>query len=138
MYEVRITTFGYLHGTPPEAHITLNLRKHFKDPHANPGLRYLTAHDAEVRKAVLATPGIATVVEATALTVEAYMLGPPTGPSTSPVSLAVGCAAGRHIAAAVGIEIAAVLQDLGHGPITLVHRDLHKRSSSDDAHPAVP
>jgi hypothetical protein len=32
----------------------------------------------------------------------------------------------RKTAAAVGMEVAAVLEDLGLGPITLVHRDLAK------------
>jgi hypothetical protein len=56
--DVHIVSFGYGHGTPPEAHLTLDLRHHFRNPHANPTLRGKTFADQSVRKAVLRTPGI--------------------------------------------------------------------------------
>jgi RNase adaptor protein for sRNA GlmZ degradation len=66
-HHVEITTFGYLHGaSPADAHLSLDLRSHFRDPHVSPELRYLTAHDAEIRTAVLSTPGIRALVDATA------------------------------------------------------------------------
>lgn len=43
MTAVEIVSFGYLHGEPPQAHITLDLRNHFRDPHINPALREMTA-----------------------------------------------------------------------------------------------
>lgn len=39
--DITVVFFGYLHGEPPKA----DLRHHFRDPHVNPGLRYLTARD---------------------------------------------------------------------------------------------
>lgn len=53
---VEIESFGYLHGEPPAAHLTIDLREHFRDPHVSPELRYMTAHDEPVRTAVLNTP----------------------------------------------------------------------------------
>jgi len=61
---VEIVSFGYLHGPPPTAHLILDLRSHFRDPHVDPGLRELTAYRS--------------------------------GPSAGPVTVAVGCAGGRH------------------------------------------
>jgi UPF0042 nucleotide-binding protein len=119
---VEITTFGYLHGAPPEAHITLDLRQHFRDPHVSPEMRHLTARDAKVRAAVLATPGIVPLIEATAAAVAAYQAGP----SAGRVTVAVGCAGGRHRAATVGRTLAAMLAERHAGPITLTHRDLGK------------
>ncbi|MGI5322052.1 RapZ C-terminal domain-containing protein [Actinomadura nitritigenes] len=120
--EVRVTTFGYLHGAPPaDAHIVLDLRHHSRAPHAVRGLRNLTAADAEVRAAVLATPGIRPLIDATAAAALAYLDGPPAGP----VTVAVGCAGGRQRAATVGAVLAAVLADLGI-PVTLAHRDIGK------------
>lgn len=98
--DVTITTFGYLHGDPPPAHITLDLRTHFRDPFISPELRYLTAHDAAVRTAVLDTPGIPALLEALTAAVLAYLAG---GPAAAPVTVSVGCAGGRHRAASVGL-----------------------------------
>ncbi|GLZ15855.1 hypothetical protein Acsp04_60900 [Actinomadura sp. NBRC 104425] len=116
---VHITTFGYLHGAPPPAEITLDLRHHFRDPHVSPELRYLTAHDAPVRAAVLDTPGIRPLIDATAA-IRAYLAGP----SAGPVTVAVGCAGGRHRAATVGMTLADIL--VGQA-VALTHRDLHRR-----------
>jgi RNase adaptor protein for sRNA GlmZ degradation len=102
---ITITSFGYLHGDPPDAHLIVDLREHFRDPHVSPELRYLTASDAEVRHAVMTTPGIRDLVAALALAVDAYQAGPSAGDT----AIAVGCAGGRHRAATVAGAVAAVL-----------------------------
>ncbi|MFE6866030.1 ATPase [Kitasatospora sp. NPDC057692] len=117
---VTVTSFGYLHDTPPPAHITLDLRAHFRDPHVTPDLRHQTAHDEPVRHAVLGTPGIRQAIAATVSAALAYLAGP----SAGPLSLAVGCAGGRHRAATVAAVITEVLAALGI-TVDLVHRDLH-------------
>jgi UPF0042 nucleotide-binding protein len=111
-----ITSFGYLHADPPPADITLDLRTHFRDPHVNPDLRYLTGRDAAVRNAVLNTPGIRALVEAVVALVRAYE----TGPTAADITIAVGCAGGRHRAATVAMELGAHLRASVH------HRDLDK------------
>lgn len=113
---VEIISFGYLHGEAPHAHLVLDLRTHFRDPHVDPALRYLTARDVEVRDAVLRTPGIRALVDATAAAVRAYQ----DGPTPAPITVAVGCAGGRHRAATVAMELASQTS------ATVVHRDLIK------------
>lgn len=120
--DVTITTFGYRHGRPPSAHITLDLRTHFRDPHITSHLRYLTANDQPVRATVLDTQGIRPLISATAAAVAAYL----SGPGAEPVTVAVGCTGGRHRAAVVGTELAAELSDLWGVPAHLTHRDLDK------------
>ncbi|GAA2484821.1 RNase adapter RapZ [Streptomyces thermolineatus] len=118
---VHITSFGYGHDAPPAAHLTVDLRVHFRDPHVNPALRHLTAHDPAVRDAVLSTPGIPHLIAALAETVAAYRAGP----TPAPITVAIGCAGGRHRAATV----ATALADRLHGmdiPATVAHRDLHR------------
>ncbi|WP_049580208.1 RNase adapter RapZ [Streptomyces sp. SBT349] len=118
---VTITSFGYLHAPPPPAHLTLDLRAHFRDPHVQPVLRELTAVDRAVRDVVLATPGVADLLDAAVGLVNAYLLGPGAGDLT----IAVGCAGGRHRAPAVAMAVARALR--GHGtPVDLRHRDLHR------------
>ncbi|MFF2662984.1 ATPase [Kitasatospora sp. NPDC058032] len=130
--EICVISFGYLHGAPPEAHLTLDLRKHFRDPHVDPALRHLTAHDLPVRRAVMGTPGIREAVTAAALVVDAY----DAGPTHAPLTIAVGCAGGRHRAAVVTAALARRLTMLGF-TIRVVHRDLDKpvveRTAAGDA-----
>lgn len=133
---ITITSFGYTHGDPPEAHLTADLRTHFRDPHVSPELRYLTAADPEVRHAVMATPGVPDLIVSLAHAVDAYQ----DGPSAGDTAIAVGCAGGRHRAATIAGALAAVLtadkeQAAAYGladlaaprtalPVDLRHRDI--------------
>jgi UPF0042 nucleotide-binding protein len=101
--------------------MTFDLRRHFRDPHVSPELRHMTAHDAEVRRAVLATPGIPALVEAVSDAVVAYL----NGPGGQAVDVAVGCAGGRHRAAVMAAAIRTALAD-EDVIATVVHRDLEK------------
>ncbi|MEU2873771.1 RNase adapter RapZ [Streptomyces olivoreticuli] len=118
---VEIVSFGYLHDAPPVAHLTIDLRHHFRDPHVSPELRYMTADDEPVRTAVLSTPGIAELVEATAGAVAAFACGP----SAGAVTVADGCAGGRHRAPVFARALADRLTAAGHS-VTVSHRDLGK------------
>lgn len=121
MPAVEIVSFGYLHGEPPPAHLTIDLRHHFKDPHVSPELRYMTAHDEPVRTTVLGTPGITDLLAASAAAVAAFL----SGPSVGPVTVADGCAGGRHRAPVFAQHLANRLRRDGLS-VTLHHRDLDK------------
>ncbi|MFD7729553.1 ATPase [Kitasatospora phosalacinea] len=118
---INVVSFGFRHGEPPPAQLVLDLRKHFRDPHASPTLRYMDAHDLPVRQAVLSTPGILELICAAGLLVDAY----DAGPVDAPLTVAVGCAGGRHRAATVAIALADRLGKTGI-PVRLEHRDLAK------------
>ncbi|MFI9012599.1 ATPase [Streptomyces griseus] len=118
---IEVISFGYLHDTPPAAHITLDLRAHFRDPHISPDLRHMTADDAPVQAAVLGTPGITDLIDATARAAAAYAAGP----SAEDVVVAAGCAGGRHRAPTVARAVAELLTSAGH-IATTTHRDLHR------------
>ncbi|MFJ6212219.1 ATPase [Streptomyces sp. NPDC092296] len=117
--DVEIVSFGYLHAAPPVAHLTIDLRVHFRDPHVSPELRYMTAQDGPVRAAVLGTPGIRELVEATASAVAAFR----SGPSAGPVTVADGCAGGRHRAPTFAMALADRLTAAGLA-VRLRHRDI--------------
>ncbi|MFE7485501.1 ATPase [Streptomyces sp. NPDC057552] len=117
---IMIVSFGYLHGEPPAAHLTVDLRQHFRDPHVSPELRYMTAADQLVQAAVLGTPGITDLVTAVAAAVTAFT----TGPSAGPVTVADGCAGGRHRAPVFAEALADQLAADGHA-VTVQHRDIH-------------
>lgn len=118
---IEIVSFGYGHGAPPEAHLTLDLREHFRDPHVNPALRHLTAADKSVTAAVLATPGIPELITAAALAADAFLCGP----TSAPLTIAVGCVGGRHRSAAVAEAIGRELVALGV-PVAVTHRDIQR------------
>lgn len=114
---VEVISFGYLHGPPPAAGVTADLREHFRDPHADPALRQLTADDPRVAAAVLATPGIPALASALAAAARAFLVG------GLPVTVAVGCAGGRHRSPAVASLVAAELRAGGVAAIVR-HRDI--------------
>ncbi|MCX4549262.1 RNase adapter RapZ [Streptomyces sp. NBC_01500] len=116
---VEIVSFGYLHGEPPAAHLTIDLRHHFRDPHVSPELRYMTAADEPVRAAVLSTPGIAALLEATVAAVAGFA----SGPSAGTIVVADGCAGGRHRAPTFAMSLADRLKADGL-TVTLTHRDI--------------
>ncbi|WP_424892342.1 RapZ C-terminal domain-containing protein [Streptomyces sp. XH2] len=142
MTVIELVSFGYLHGQSPAATITLDLRRHFRDPHVQRGLRCLSARDAPVRAAVMSTPGIKQLVAGTVLHAEACLASP--GGGSVPVTIAAGCAGGRHRAATVALALSAVFRgdlttaaELGVGDlavpyrkrglvVTLTHRDIDK------------
>lgn len=121
MATVEVVSFGYLHGDPPAADLTVDLRHHFRDPHISPELRYMTANDEPVRQAVLGTAGVRALIQATAQAADAFT----GGPSAGVVTVAAGCAGGRHRAPTVAREVATRLVDAGHA-VVVTHRDLDK------------
>ncbi|MFE7566238.1 ATPase [Streptomyces sp. NPDC057539] len=121
MAAVEIISFGYLHGEPPAAHLTVDLRHHFRDPHVDPALRYMTAEDEPVRQAVLGTAGISELVASVAHAVDAFAAGP----SAGAVVVADGCAGGRHRAPAFATALGEQLKLAGH-EATVSHRDIGK------------
>ncbi|MEV7808976.1 RNase adapter RapZ [Microbispora sp. NPDC088329] len=118
---VEIVSFGYLHGDQPPAHLTIDLRHHFRDPHISPELRHMTAHDEPVLTTVLGTPGILPLLDATAAAVAALL----SGPSADGATIAAGCAGGRHRAPVFAQHLANRLRARGID-VALSHRDLDK------------
>lgn len=121
MATIEITSFGFLHDAPPAADLTIDVRHHFRDPHVSPELRHMTANDAPVRRAVLATAGVRSLIAALAAAVEAFTQGP----SAATVTVAIGCAGGKHRAATMARELAAWLTRAGHA-VVVHHRDIDK------------
>lgn len=118
---IEIVSFGYGHAPAPDAHITLDLRTHFRDPHVSPELRDLTAEDTAVQVAVAGTPGIWPLVEATVAELRAFLAGP----TAAPVRVAIGCVGGRHRSAVVAQLVTNMLAS-DRIAATLEHRDLHR------------
>lgn len=117
---ITVVSFGYGHGTPPEADVTLDTRRLLRNPSADPRMRELTGLDDPVRLHVLDTPGAVRLVEDTAdLVSDLHHL---TG---GPVTVAIGCVGGRHRSVALAEELAGVLRRDGV-KTEVEHRDVHR------------
>lgn len=106
---LRVVSFGYLHlaGEPaPQAEITLDARRCLYDPHVDPAMKQLTGLDPAVRSRVLDTPGAWEWAADTAMAAEKLRER-----TNGPVTVAVGCAGGRHRSVALAERIAQFLRD---------------------------
>ncbi|WP_235618571.1 RapZ C-terminal domain-containing protein [Embleya scabrispora] len=125
---IRIVSFGYGHGPAPDAEITLDLRRRFRNPHHDPAMKQLTGLDADVYAHVLATPGVRDLAAATALAAHDLAHAVP-----GPITVACGCVGGRHRSVGIARHIAAILAD-GCARIEVEHRDVHRSVLPSTAH----
>ncbi|MGW2255482.1 RapZ C-terminal domain-containing protein [Kitasatospora sp. NPDC001660] len=120
---IEITSFGHLHGPAPAAHLVLDVRDHFRDPHHDQAVRHLTARHRTIQDKVAATPGIPQLLDATVAAARAFAAGP--AADTVPLTIAVGCAGGKHRAGYLANELGRRLAALGHD-VHVAHRDIDK------------
>jgi RNase adaptor protein for sRNA GlmZ degradation len=113
---ITLISFGYLHGTPPQADRVEDVRDRLRDPAAARDILDLDGHHPRVQGVVLATPGALQLLDNL---VEYCEL--PAGPSR----IAIGCAGGRHRAPSLIELLANLLQGRGH-TVTVEHRDVHR------------
>lgn len=117
-----ICSFGYLHGPAPAATVVVDLRAILHDPDIDPALREKTAQDPTVAERVFATPGATQILSHLLdLSLTLIELSERSG---TPVSIALGCAGGRHRSAALAAALEAKLTELGW-PATVEHLHLH-------------
>ncbi|MGW1990111.1 RapZ C-terminal domain-containing protein [Embleya sp. NPDC001921] len=117
---IRVVSFGYGHADAPEAEITLDLRRRFRNPHGDPAMRYRTGLDEDVFEHVLDTPGVRDLAAVIALAAHDLAHAVP-----GPIIVACGCIGGRHRSVAVARHIADILGD-GCSRIEIEHRDVHR------------
>lgn len=115
-----VVSFGYGHGIPPAAHLTVDVRELFRDPHLDPAMRELTGRDRVVIDRVLSQPGAARFVRDLAATVSGLSI------VAAGVSLTVGCVGGRHRSVVIVEAVAARLVSHGYRQAVVVHRDIDK------------
>jgi RNase adaptor protein for sRNA GlmZ degradation len=118
--QLRIVSFGFGHGPAPAADLVLDLREWFRDPHVAPELRQLTGRDPKVMANVLSTPGVARFVDRIfGAVAELVRLGLGT------VTLAAGCAGGRHRSAVISDQLFFRARSAGW-TAEVQHRDIDK------------
>jgi UPF0042 nucleotide-binding protein len=121
LVKVVVESFGYLHGPPPDADITLDIRKVARDPHTSPAMRELTGLEPLVRRNVLSNPEALSVLAALQQVTLAYL--PAKDRIGELVRVAVGCAGGRHRSVVLANELVNRLGLAGVGA-DVSHRDI--------------
>lgn len=124
--DVRIVTFGILHGPPPAAPwaLTLDLTNVLRNPHDDPAMRYETGQHPAVREHVLATPGAFDIIDG-AVALAMLLHHGYTTHRGEPLILQVYCRGGRHRSVAIGEAIALELEGRLLA-VEVVHRDITK------------
>jgi RNase adaptor protein for sRNA GlmZ degradation len=120
MTRIDIISFGYRHGQPPDAHLTLDVRHLLRDPHVDPTMRHMTGLDAAVVVNVLRQPGAVQLAERAAGVVRGLAW------LTDRVRVAVGCVGGRHRSVVLAECIASELRKDLSVRVEVSHRDVGK------------
>lgn len=115
--QLRVVSFGYGHNEPvPPADIVVDVRRWFRDP-ADTELRELNGHNELVITKVWTTPGVARFVHGLYGVAQGLLeLG------TGLVTVAIGCAGGRHRSVVIASAVADKANLDGY---TVVVADLH-------------
>jgi rhodanese/phosphatase family RapZ-like protein len=130
--EMVVVSFGYSHGSPPPAHVVLDVRALLTDPAEDPLVHEYNGLDEPMSASVLDGRGAHALIEDLELT--AITLHAMTGPDT-PVSIAIGSGLGRYRAPSLAAELGRRLDRIGY-ETTVAHRHA-KLPVVDDAHVQV-
>lgn len=114
---VHVISFGYLHGPPPEADLTADLRRYLYDPAAarTGTMLNLDGRHPDVAAFVLSSPAAQDTVH---LLVEFAQ-------ACTNCTIAVGCAGGRHRSVAIAEAVANALLASGI-PVAVEHRHVER------------
>lgn len=98
MADLLVYSFGYGHTEPlPDADITVDVRRWFRDPHIDPAMRSLTGLDPAVIQNVTDTRGVLDFVNGLYRAASVLLgLRDSDDETGHAVSVAVGCVGGRH------------------------------------------
>ncbi|MGM1064204.1 RapZ C-terminal domain-containing protein [Saccharothrix sp. Mg75] len=122
---LHVISFGYLHGQPPVADLVVDVRELLRDPARarNGGFLDLDGRHPVVRDAVMTTPGALDL--AGGVYFAAFQLHTVAG---KPVTLAFGCAGGRHRSVALAEHVANLFLNDPEGddiPVRVSHLHVH-------------
>jgi RNase adapter protein RapZ len=117
-------TFGFKHGTPRDADLTLDVR-FLPNPHYEAELRELTGRDTPVIEYVESSDGIAEFYERLMPLLD-YLLPAYEHEGKSHLTVGIGCTGGRHRSVVIADHLAGEYERSGDYLIDVVHRDVDK------------
>lgn len=119
MNKINIISFGYLHEEPPKADVTIDLRDLLSDPAHRPegDMLDMTGLDQEVVDLVFKTPGAYVLAHSLFNLIDHAA-------HIKPITLAIGCAGGRHRSVTLATKVSWLLKMAGH-EVKLQHLHVH-------------
>jgi RNase adapter protein RapZ len=121
---VTFMTFGFKHGSPRDADLTLDVR-FLPNPHYEADLRDLTGLDDPVIEYVEGSDGIAEFYERLTPLFD-YLLPAYEQEGKSHLTVGIGCTGGRHRSVVIAEHLARLYAARGDILIDVVHRDIDK------------
>ena len=121
---VTFLTFGYKHGSPLDADLTLDVR-FLPNPHYEADLRELTGLDRDVVAFVESADGIGEFYGRLTPLLD-YLLPAYEQEGKAHLTVGIGCTGGRHRSVVIAEHLARLYGDRGDFLIEVVHRDVHK------------
>lgn len=121
---VTIQTFGFKHGPPRDADLTLDVR-FLPNPHYEMELRPLTGHDEAVVKFVESGTQ-AGEFYGRLMPLLDFLLPAYVAEGKQHLTIAIGCTGGRHRSVTVAERIARALRDRDEIGVRVIHRDLDR------------
>jgi RNase adapter protein RapZ len=121
---VTFMAFGFKHGSPRDADLTLDVR-FLPNPHYESELRELTGLNDEVVAYVEGSDGIGEFYERLIPLLD-YLLPAYEREGKSHLMVGVGCTGGRHRSVVIAEHLARVYGERGDYMIDVVHRDIDK------------
>jgi UPF0042 nucleotide-binding protein len=121
---VTIMTFGFKHGSPRDADLTLDVR-FLPNPHYEAELREQTGLDDDVVRYVESSDGIGEFYERLIPLLD-YLLPAYEQEGKAHLTIAIGCTGGRHRSVVIAEHLAREYESRGDFLVDIVHRDVDK------------
>lgn len=132
----RIASFGFKYGPPVDADLVFDVR-FLDNPYFIPALKPLTGLDLPVAKHVLENPETVSFLEKTG-DLLAFVLPKYEREGKSYLTIAIGCTGGQHRSVAIAEALGPRVAVTSGLPISIVHRDIARRSTAPDTTTASP
>lgn len=125
--DVRVVSFGFKHGFPPESDIVIDVR-FLPNPYWEPELRALTGGDAEVRDYVMGQD-LTQEFLAKWFSLLDTMVAGYVEEGKANLTIAIGCTGGQHRSVVIAEKTAEYLREHGYKAVS-AHRDVVYRESA--------
>ena len=119
---VRVVSFGYKYGLPPDADVVFDVR-FMENPYYLDEYRGLDGTDGKVRAFVLGNPATKQFLDS-ATGLLSFALPRYAAERKARLTIALGCTGGRHRSVAIADEVARRLGELWKGEVQVSHRDM--------------
>lgn len=122
MFEIKVVSFGFKHGTPLDADLVFDVRC-FPNPFYIPELRDKTGNDKEVQEYVMSFPTAVKFYEKLTDMLK-FLIPLYVEEGKKSLMIAIGCTGGHHRSVTMANKLSVFLAELGYD-VDTIHRDIN-------------